>query len=233
MPENFIFMVEWKHHGNNYCISTFSDLIYFKGSHASDTENENDGRIKKRRRLSTSMAKPVPKIITPTTITKPATKTATVSTMTKVGKPVVQATTSAKPAYKGTLPASASQVKLLTKTVAITPTLCQAKTVLTYKTLQTGSTSPVKVQTVMSSAASKTQIKPALPSSSPSKSILVPKPHGGTTAVVSKSVANSPGINKSIGNKPTQAIKVTSNNCHYLCKGMDEDNANLPFTKLQ
>ena len=88
-------MVEWKHHGNNYCISTFSDLIYFKGSQASDTENENDGRIKKRRRLSTSMAKPVPKIITPTTITKPATKTATVSTMTKVGKPVVQATTSA------------------------------------------------------------------------------------------------------------------------------------------
>lgn len=166
--------------------------------------------MKKRRRLSTSLAKPVPRIITPSSsITKPITKTASVSTMTKVGKPVVQTTSSTKPTQKGTLSASASQVKLLTKTVAITPTLCQAKTVLTYKTVQAASSSPVKVQTVMSSAASKTQIKPAHPSVSPSKSVLVPKPHGGAAAV-SKSVATSPGITRTAGNSPTSAIKVFS-----------------------
>lgn len=151
------------------------------GSETIDVEyDSDDNKAKKKRKLSQSVtgAKPSPKmLLNPSSVVnKQGTKTASVSTstMTKVGKQPSTAG-SVKATQKLMLPASASQVKLLTKTVSITQTVCQAKTILNYKTV--AAPAAVKVQTVMSHTAPKTQVKVAVPS----KNVLVPKPSVSTS----------------------------------------------------
>uniref|UniRef100_A0A6P8HNP5 BRCA2-interacting transcriptional repressor EMSY-like n=1 Tax=Actinia tenebrosa TaxID=6105 RepID=A0A6P8HNP5_ACTTE len=149
--------------------------------------DSDDNKAKKKRKLSqnVTVAKPSPKMLLNATsvVNKQGTKTNSVSTstMTKVGKQPLTAG-NVKATQKLMLPASASQVKLLTKTVSITQTVCQAKTVLNYKTV--AAPAAVKVQTVMSHTAPKTQVKVAIPS----KNVLVPKPSVSTSP--SKSVTS-------------------------------------------
>lgn len=90
--------------------------------------------------------------------------------MTKVGKPSTS-TGPVKATQKLVLPASQSQVKLLTKTVSIAQTISQAKSMLNYKTVASTNPAAVKVQTVMSPTVPKAQVKVAVPS----KNVLVPK----------------------------------------------------------
>lgn len=140
--------------------------------------DSDDSNNRKKRRLSQSITstKPVQKIsLNPSVIgIKPAGKAASVSTstMTKVGKPSTSAGT-VKSTQKLVLPASQSQVKLLTKTVSITQN--QAKTMLNYKTV--AATNPVKVQTVTSHGTPKSQVKMTVPP----KNILVPKASASTS----------------------------------------------------
>lgn len=141
--------------------------------------DSDDNKAKKKRKLSQSVtgAKPSPKmLLNPSVVNKQGTKTASVSTstMTKAGKQPSMAG-NVKATQKLMLPASASQVKLLTKTVSITQTVSQAKTILNYKTV--AAPAAVKVQTVMSHTAPKSQVKVAVPS----KNVLVPKPSVSTS----------------------------------------------------
>ena len=71
------------------------------------------------------------------------------------------------------LPASASQVKLLTKTIAVSQAICQSKTVLSYKTMTSVTSSTAKAQTVMTQSTPKTQTK--LASGTPPKGVLASK----------------------------------------------------------
>lgn len=139
---------------------------------------DDDGKPKRKRRLSvSSLNKPVTKVTipTPTLVSKPLTKqTTSVSTMTKSGKalPGPAGTIKAIPRVSQ-LPASASQVKLLTKTIAVSQAICQSKTVLSYKTMTSVTSSTAKAQTVMTQSTPKTQTK--LASGTPPKGVLASK----------------------------------------------------------
>lgn len=71
------------------------------------------------------------------------------------------------------LPASASQVKLLTKTIAVSQAICQAKTVLSYKAMSSVTSSTAKAQTVVTQSTHKTQTK--LASGTPPKAVVSSK----------------------------------------------------------
>lgn len=100
--------------------------------------------------------------------------------MTKSGKALGPAGTIKAVPRAMPLPASASQVKLLTKTVAVSQAVCQAKTVLSYKTMTSVTSSPAKVQTVMTQSTPKTQTK--VTSGTPPKAVLTSKAPLSTTA---------------------------------------------------
>ncbi|XP_015756610.1 PREDICTED: BRCA2-interacting transcriptional repressor EMSY-like [Acropora digitifera] len=145
----------------------------------SDTDGyDDDGKPKRKRRLSvTSLNKPVTKVTipTPTLVSKSLTKqTTSVSTMTKSGKtlPGPAGTIKAIPRVSQ-LPASASQVKLLTKTIAVSQAICQAKTVLSYKAMSSVTSSTAKAQTVVTQSTHKTQTK--LASGTPPKAVMSSK----------------------------------------------------------
>ena len=146
---------------------------------------DDDGKPKRKRRLSvSSLNKPVTKVTipTPTLVSKPLTKqTTSVSTMTKSGKALGPAGTIKAIPRVSPLPASASQVKLLTKSVAVS----QAKTVLSYKTMTSVMSTSAKAQTVMTQSTPRTQTKVA--SASPPKAVLASKTSLSTT------VKNIPG----------------------------------------
>ena len=168
------------------------------GSQTNSAENyDDDGKPKKHRRLSVTSPKTVQKIAVTSVVVKPLqfTKTATVSTMTKVGKPTT-ASAPSKVTPRGTLPASASQVKLLTKTVAITQTVCQAKTLLSYKTMTTSSPSGnVKAQSVMTNTTPKSQVKVAVPSATPvSKVVMVAKSQGSSNSSGNQTSKSTQGV---------------------------------------
>ena len=114
-------------------------------------------------------------IPTPTLVSKSLTKqTTSVSTMTKSGKtlPGPAGTIKAIPRVSQ-LPASASQVKLLTKTIAVSQAICQAKTVLSYKAMSSVTSSTAKAQTVVTQSTHKTQTK--LASGTPPKAVVSSK----------------------------------------------------------
>lgn len=138
---------------------------------------DDDGKPKRKRRLSvSSLNKPVTKVTIPTPIlvSKALSKqTTSVSTMTKSGKVLGPAGTIKAIPRAMPLPASASQVKLLTKTVAVSQAVCQAKTVLSYKTMTSVTSSSAKVQSVMTQSTPKTQTK--VVSGTPPKAMVTSK----------------------------------------------------------
>lgn len=160
---------------------------------------DDDGKPKRKRRLSvSSLNKPVTKVTipTPTLVSKPLTKqTTSVSTMTKSGKTLGPAGTVKAIPRATPLSASASQVKLLTKTVAVSQAVCQAKTVLSYKTMTSVTSSPAKVQTVMTQSAAKAQTK--VTSGTPPKAVLASKTPAKSVSTGSSTVgatANPVGV---------------------------------------
>lgn len=166
----------------------FVTLLFFRNVTAVDTITgvaqgndadayDDEGKPKRKRRLSvSSLNKPVTKVTipTPTLVSKPLTKqTTSVSTMTKSGKALGPAGTIKAIPRVSQLPASASQVKLLTKTVAVSQAVCQAKTVLSYKTMTSVTSSSAKAQTVMTQSTPRTQTK--VTAGTPPKAVLASK----------------------------------------------------------
>lgn len=93
--------------------------------------------------------------------------------MTKSGKSLGPAGTIKAVPRATTLPASAAQVKLLTKTVAVSQAVSQAKTILSYKAVTSVTSSPAKVQTVTTQSMPKSQTK--VTSGVPPKAVLTSK----------------------------------------------------------
>ena len=180
----------------SYCFKLLI-LFCFKGgtpSNDADAYDDDDGKPKRKRRLSvTSLNKPVTKVTipTPSLVSKAFTKqTTSVSTMTKSGKSLGPAGTIKAVPRATTLPASAAQVKLLTKTVAVSQAVSQAKTILSYKAVTSVTSSPAKVQTAVTQSSPKTQTKSA--SGVPSKTVLSSKAPLSTAVKNVSTGASSP-----------------------------------------
>lgn len=159
-------------------------------SNDADAYDDDDGKPKRKRRLSvTSLNKPVTKVTipTPSLVSKAFTKqTTSVSTMTKSGKSLGPAGTIKAVPRTTNLPASAAQVKLLTKTVAVS----QTKTILSYKAMTSTTSSPAKVQTAVTQSSPKTQTKTA--SGVPPKTVLTSKAPLSTAVKNVSTGASSP-----------------------------------------
>ena len=159
-------------------------------SNDTDAYDDDDGKPKRKRRLSvTSLNKPVTKVTipTPSLVSKAFTKqTTSVSTMTKSGKSLGPAGTIKAVPRTTNLPTSAAQVKLLTKTVAVS----QTKTILSYKAMTSTTSSPAKVQTAVTQSSPKTQTKTA--SGVPPKTVLTSKAPLSTAVKNVSTGASSP-----------------------------------------
>lgn len=235
----------WTIYGQYFGITLFKSIYQLQGtkinlcclfldSETVDVEyDSDDNKSRKRRKLSQSLSspKPVQKIslnqsmVGSKTISRAS--SVSTSTMTKVGKPSTSAG-AVKSTQKLVLPGSQSQVKLLTKSVSITQTVSQAKTMLNYKTVTATNPAAVKVQTVMSHTTPKAQVK----MSGPSKNVLVPKasistsPSKSTTGIspVKTGLSISQLATKQRGKQPTKfkplpgAVKFKSVNA--LAMGM-------------
>ena len=197
--------------GRNKMTDTFINVITIIGTaQGSEADGfDDDGKPKRKRRLSvSSLNKPVTKVTipTPTLVSKAPTKqTTSVSTMTKSGKALGPAGTVKPVPRMSPLPASSSQVKLLTKTVAVSQAICQAKTVLNYRTMTTVASSPAKTQTAMTQSIPKNQSKVA--SVSAPKAVLASKTPLST---VGKGVTTGPAANPAATANPIGVALKTS-----------------------
>ena len=126
--------------------------------------------------------------------------------MTKSGKALGPAGTIKAIPRVSQLPASASQVKLLTKTVAVSQAVCQAKTVLSYKTMTSVTSSTAKAQTVMTQSTPRTQTK--VTSGTPPKAMLASKTplSSAIKSVTTGAAANPIGVALKTGLTAAQLV---------------------------